>query len=135
MILPRRTRVPHASSGRMRIGPYVIPLGGDVVVAIDGTVVVSRADLTVYLETSTVVEQTARLTVVRNGSQLVIPVVLGARPAASQRHGSVRHPHKTDTGMLVCIHACVRFSNHQGLRRAGHEEDKHENPSDQPYRP
>jgi S1-C subfamily serine protease len=66
-----------------RIGPYLIPLGGDVIVAVDGVAVTSMADLTVYLEMETAVGQTVRLTVLRDGSQLVIPVVLAARPASS----------------------------------------------------
>lgn len=72
----------HDGSRRTRIGPYIIPLGGDVIVAIDGTAVDSMADLTVYLEMNTAVGQTIRLTVVRNGVQIVIPVQLAARPAA-----------------------------------------------------
>jgi len=65
-----------------RIGPYLIPLGGDVIVAIDGRAIETMADLTVYLEMETAVGQTVALTLVRNSSQLVISVVLEARPAS-----------------------------------------------------
>ncbi|MCX6092153.1 MAG: trypsin-like peptidase domain-containing protein [Candidatus Bipolaricaulota bacterium] len=71
----------HAGSHQTRIGPYLIPLGGDVIVAVDGAPVKTMADLTVYLEMETAVGQTVRVTVVRNGSQLEIPVELAARPA------------------------------------------------------
>jgi S1-C subfamily serine protease len=48
---------------------------------VDGTPVKTMADLTVYLEMETAVGQTVRVTVVRNGSQLEVPVELAARPA------------------------------------------------------
>ncbi len=73
----------HAGSRQTRIGPYLIPLGGDVIVAINGTTVKSIADLTVYLEMKTAVGQTVQLTVVRSSSQIVVPVTLAARPASS----------------------------------------------------
>ena len=73
----------HAGSRQTRIGPYLIPLGGDVIVAIDGTTVKSMADLTVYLEMKTTVGQAIQLTVVRSGSQITIPVTLAARPVSS----------------------------------------------------
>lgn len=68
-------------SRRTRIGPYIIPLGGDIIVAINETAVETMADLTVYLEMQTVVGQTVTLTVVRGTSSIDLPVVLGARPA------------------------------------------------------
>jgi S1-C subfamily serine protease len=80
---PARAAGLRAGSRSTRIGPYLIPLGGDVIVAVDGVAVTSMADLTVYLEMETAVGQTVRLTVLRDGSQLVIPVVLAARPASS----------------------------------------------------
>lgn len=67
---------------RTRVGPYVIPLGGDVIVAVNGTAVKTMSDLTVYLEMETTVGDTVRLTVLRNSSQLEIRVVLGARPVS-----------------------------------------------------
>jgi S1-C subfamily serine protease len=70
----------HAGSQRTRIGPYLIPLGGDVIAAVDGVPVKTMADLTVYLELKTAVGETVKLTVLRNGSSLEVPVKLGARP-------------------------------------------------------
>ncbi len=80
---PARDAGVHAGSRSTRIGPYIVPLGGDVIVGIDGTSVKSMADLTVYLEMETVVGQTIQLNVVRNGAQLTIPVTLVARPASA----------------------------------------------------
>jgi S1-C subfamily serine protease len=80
---PAKTAGVHAGSRQTRIGPYLIALGGDVIVAVDDETVTSMADLTVYLEMNTVVGQTVRLTVLRNGSQVVVPVTLAARPLSS----------------------------------------------------
>jgi S1-C subfamily serine protease len=80
---PAKTAGLREGSQRTRVGPYIIPLGGDVITAVDGVAVKTMADLTVYLELKTTVGQTVRLTVVRNGTELEIPVKLGARPASS----------------------------------------------------
>jgi S1-C subfamily serine protease len=80
---PARDAGVRAGTRQTRIGPYLIPLGGDIIVAVNGAAVESMADLTVYLEMETVVGQTVRLTVVRGASQLEIPVVLAARPASA----------------------------------------------------
>lgn len=71
-----------AGSRQVRIGWSLVPLGGDVIVGIDGHTVDSMADLTVYLEMNTSVGQTVRIAAVRNGSQIVIPVTLKARPSS-----------------------------------------------------
>lgn len=64
------------------IGRYLIPLGGDVIVAVNGTTVKTMSDLTVYLEMETTVGDTVFLTILRDGTELPsIPVRLGARPA------------------------------------------------------
>lgn len=54
--------------------------GGDLIIAIDGQPVTQFEDLITYLVFETEVGQTVELTVVRDGEQMVIPVVLGARP-------------------------------------------------------
>ncbi|MCX6101148.1 MAG: trypsin-like peptidase domain-containing protein, partial [Candidatus Bipolaricaulota bacterium] len=95
----------HAGSHQTRIGPYLIPLGGDVIVAVDGAPVKTMADLTVYLEMETAVGQTVRVTVVRNGSQLEIPVELAARPSTCMAHkAATRVPNTPHGGRLVSLH-------------------------------
>jgi S1-C subfamily serine protease len=56
-----------------------IMVGGDVIIQIDGNHVGTMDDLTSYLEEHTVPGQTVDLTVIRGGSTLNIPVVLGSR--------------------------------------------------------
>ncbi len=80
---PAETAGLRAGNRLAYIGSYRIPLGGDVIVAIDGTTVETMSDLTVYLEMETAVGDTVLVSVVRGGSQLSIPVRLGARPVSS----------------------------------------------------
>jgi S1-C subfamily serine protease len=64
----------------VRFGRIDIPLGGDVIVAIDGVPMADFQALTVYLETEKLVGQTVEVTVIRDGTEQTLPLVLGARP-------------------------------------------------------
>jgi S1-C subfamily serine protease len=61
----------------VRVGNYQVPVGGDIITAIDGQALTSTQDLTVYLETETTVGKSVELTIVRNGEQQTVQVVLG----------------------------------------------------------
>jgi S1-C subfamily serine protease len=65
-------------------GPVEIPIGGDLIVAIDGQGVRSLQDLTVYLEDQRAVGDTVTLTVLRNGSPQDLAVTLAPRPPDPQ---------------------------------------------------
>jgi len=67
-------------SREVRIGNYQVPVDGDIIVAIDGQALASSQDLTVYLETETTVGDTVGLSIVRNGEEQVVQVVLGEQP-------------------------------------------------------
>jgi S1-C subfamily serine protease len=54
--------------------------GGDIIVAIDGTKLRDFDDLIAYLVRETEVGQEVTLTVIRDGEELEIPVILGERP-------------------------------------------------------
>jgi serine protease Do len=58
-----------------------IPVGGDVITAIDGHVVKSFEDIGSYLFENTSVGQKVTLTVLRNGGQESIGLTLGVLPA------------------------------------------------------
>ncbi len=62
---------------QVRIGNYQVPVDGDVIVAIDGQPLADSQDLTVYLESETIVGDPVELTVVRGGQEQVVQVVLG----------------------------------------------------------
>ncbi len=57
-----------------------VPVGGDVLLAIDGTEISSARDLIAYLETFTQPGDTVEVTIARDGEILIIPVTLGERP-------------------------------------------------------
>ena len=63
----------------VQFGEFSLPVGGDVLVAIDEQPLRSNRGLTLYLDTQTQVGQQVTLTVVRNGEELVIEATLGER--------------------------------------------------------
>ncbi|NOZ06812.1 MAG: trypsin-like serine protease [Chloroflexi bacterium] len=67
---------------QVRMGNLILPLGGDVIVGIDGRPVASRKDLTVYLESKTEVGQKVRVDVQRGNEKRTVTVILGERPSS-----------------------------------------------------
>jgi S1-C subfamily serine protease len=57
-----------------------VPVGMDIIVAIDDQAVTSFQELTVYLESETMVGDTVDVTVIRDGNEQVISVALEERP-------------------------------------------------------
>ncbi len=68
------------STDIVRIGRYQIPVGGDVIIGVDGEPVGDMQLLTIYLDAQTTVGDTVELTIVRQGETQVVPVTLGERP-------------------------------------------------------
>jgi serine protease Do len=64
------------------------PVGGDVIVAVDGQTIKSMDDLIAYLFSNTAVGQTVTVTVLRDGKQMNLDVPLEARPANSPTQSS-----------------------------------------------
>jgi len=64
----------------VRFGQINVPLDGDIIVAIDGVPIDDFEALTVYLETKTLVGQTVDVTIIRDGAEQTLPLVLDARP-------------------------------------------------------
>ncbi len=65
---------------RVRVGRYTLLIGGDIVIAIDGSNIQEMSDLTKYLETKTEVGQLVDVAVVRDGSEQTIQVQVGQEP-------------------------------------------------------
>ncbi|HWQ15497.1 MAG TPA: trypsin-like peptidase domain-containing protein [Roseiflexaceae bacterium] len=61
----------------VRVGNLDVPVGGDIITAINGRPIATRRDLIVYLETETRVGETVQVTIVRDGQEQVVPVTLG----------------------------------------------------------
>jgi S1-C subfamily serine protease len=65
---------------QVRLGRWVLSIGGDILTAIDGEHIATDRDLTRHLDTETVVGQTIQVTVWRDGQEVTIPVTLAERP-------------------------------------------------------
>jgi len=65
---------------QVRMGRVILPIGGDILTAVDGEPIASDRDLTLHLETQTRVGETIQVTIWRDGLELEIPVVLTERP-------------------------------------------------------
>lgn len=59
-----------------------VPVGGDVVVGIDGEPVRQLADVLAYLATEVSVGDTIELTIIRDGDKMTVPLTLESRPPA-----------------------------------------------------
>ncbi len=65
---------------QVRIGRYILPVGGDIITAIDGEPITSDRDLTLFLDTETQIGQTVEVTFWREGEQMSTSVTLTERP-------------------------------------------------------
>jgi S1-C subfamily serine protease len=72
-----------AGTKQVTIDGSSVTVGGDVIIAINGSRIVNGDDLSTYLEENTLPNQTITVTIVRNGSTMDIPVTLGTRPSPS----------------------------------------------------
>lgn len=64
----------------VQIGRTEVPLGGDIIIALNDTPITSGQDLTIFLDTKTVVGDVVTVTLLRSGKQLKLPVTLQERP-------------------------------------------------------
>ena len=68
----------------VRLGNLSLPIGGDIITAINGEPVHDVRGLTVYLETQTKVGDTVTLTIIRDGQEQTVQVKLGERPTSEK---------------------------------------------------
>ncbi|GAB7118206.1 trypsin-like peptidase domain-containing protein [Natrinema sp. JCM 9743] len=68
-----------STRARYRDGERV-PVGGDVLLAVDGTELTTKEELGSYLALETRPGDTVELTILRSGSELTVPLELGTRP-------------------------------------------------------
>jgi S1-C subfamily serine protease len=65
----------------VQIGNTSIPVGGDVIIALDGQSMADSLELTTYLDSEKQVGDTVQVTVSRDGQETTMPVTLAERPA------------------------------------------------------
>ena len=58
-----------------------VVIGGDIIIALNGTRIKGIDDLSTFLEENTLPGQTVNVTIIRNGQTMTIPLTLGTRPA------------------------------------------------------
>ena len=68
------------ATGSANVSGGLVPVGGDVIVAIDGRPIQSPQDLSSYLLLETEPGRTVTVTVVRDGDRVDVPVIVGERP-------------------------------------------------------
>ena len=68
---------------QVRVGDEQVVIGGDIIVAINGTRITGIDDLSAYLEEYTSPEQTIDLTIIRDNETITASLELGNRPAAT----------------------------------------------------
>ena len=71
-----------ASENQITINSQQVGIGGDVIIAFNGQTIKSSDDLITYLARSGVVGETVTLTVLRDGKQTELQVILGSRPSS-----------------------------------------------------
>jgi S1-C subfamily serine protease len=69
-----------AGSQVVRMGRYQFPVGGDIIVAVDGKPLTDLETLTLYLEAEKTVGDTVTLTVRRDNAELTVSVILQEQP-------------------------------------------------------
>ena len=68
---------------QVEIYGQTIPIGGDIILAINDTKIISGDDISSYLEEHTAPDQTINIIVGREGSKITISLTLGTRPSSS----------------------------------------------------
>lgn len=68
---------------QVRINNDWVIVGGDIIIAVDGTRIIAGDSLMSYLEEYTIPKQLITVTILRDNQLLNIPVELGTRPAVS----------------------------------------------------
>jgi len=64
----------------LQVGGYDVPIGGDIILAVDGSPLESMLDVILYLDLQTRVGDTIILQILRDGEILELPLVVGERP-------------------------------------------------------
>jgi len=65
---------------QVRVGNSLLPVGGDIITAIDGEPIASTQELTLFLDTHTRIGQTIQVTFIRDGQEMSLPATLTERP-------------------------------------------------------
>ena len=70
-------------TSQLQVAGSIITVGGDIIIAFDGTRIRNTDDLSTFLEENTLPNQTINVTIIRNGQTLTLPLKLGTRPTTT----------------------------------------------------
>jgi len=73
----------HGGTEQVGVGEELVVIGGDIIIAINGTRITGIDDLSAYLEEYTLPGQTIDLTVVRDNETITASLELGSRPTTT----------------------------------------------------
>jgi len=93
----------HGSDSETTVDGQKVPIGGDVILAIDSQPVLKMDDIISYLANSTVVGQEVTLSILRNGKQQDIQVTLEARPAHQTAQAPASSPNEASPRVWLGI--------------------------------
>ena len=65
---------------QVQLGNSLLPVGGDIIIALNGEPIASTQELTVFLDTRTQIGQTIQVTFIRDGQEMTLPAILTERP-------------------------------------------------------
>ena len=73
----------HGGNEQVRVNDEWVMIGGDIIIAVDGTRIINGDTFMSYLEEHTTPNQTITVTILRNNQIQDIPVVLKQRPSTN----------------------------------------------------
>jgi S1-C subfamily serine protease len=68
-------------TSQVQVSGSQVTVGGDIIIAFDGTRIRNTDDLSTYLEEHTLPNQTIDVTIIRNGETMTLQLKLGTRPS------------------------------------------------------
>ena len=68
---------------QVTVAGQTVIIGGDIIIAINGTRITNIDDLSTYLEEHTLPGQTINVTIMRSNQKMTLAIVLGTRPSPS----------------------------------------------------
>jgi len=80
---PADTAGLHGGTQQVIVAGQTVIIGGDIIIAINGTRITNIDDLSTYLEEHTLPGQTINVTIMRSNQKMTLAIVLGTRPSPS----------------------------------------------------
>jgi S1-C subfamily serine protease len=68
---------------QVTVAGEAVMIGGDIIIALNGTRIRGIEDLSTFLEEHTLPDQTIDVTIIRNGETMSLPLTLGTRPSST----------------------------------------------------